>query len=454
MYYTSGMASEEDWEGVWEFLQPKPPLYCPHDPFVKQKIFLRYEGLEALYGGRAGGGKSDALLMAALQYVDIPGYSAMIFRNSYADLALPGAIMDRSHEWLDEVEDARWISGRSTWQFPSGATLTFGYLDKPQDHLRYKGAEFQFIGFDEVTEIREKHYQYLFSRLRGPSGKGGLALANVPLRVRAASNPAPNWVRRRFIENPIDEETKEVRLYIPAGLEDNPFVGENYRASLAKLDPIERARLEKGDWWAEEEGALFSKESFKIIRKEQVPESAYKDMVRYWDLASTEPSPGNPDPDWTAGALVSIVDGYLIIHDMAHFRKNPAGVEQGIQHVAYEDGPNIKIRMEKEGGASGKITIDHYSRHVLLGFDFDGWPAKRDKVTRATLWAGKVKRGEVLLVQPEDPSRNWIKSFLDEAVTFGAAEYVHDDQIDAVSGAFEFLTGLGGPPTHRVQIIV
>lgn len=438
------MDKNPDWNGLLDFLEPKQPLYCPHEPFLKQKVFLRYEGMEALYGGKAGGGKSDALLMAALQYVDVPGYSAILFRNTYADLALPGALMDRSHEWLDEQDGPRWLTSRATWLFPSGATITFGYLEKPNDHLRYKGMEVQFIGFDEVTEIREKQYLYLFSRLRKP--KGSFALGKVPLRVRAATNPAPNWVRRRFIE----EGKTNDRLYVPAGLRDNPFIDqEGYEKALQKLDPVERARLQDGDWYAEEEGAKFSRDKFKIVSPDDLPDGAFRNMVRYWDLAATEVSQSNPDPDWTAGALVSLLDGYMIIHDIRRFRRNSAGVEQGIQQTAREDGIYTKIRMEQEGGATGKMTIDHFARHVLLGYDFDGWPTKKDKEKRADPWAAKTNRGEVLLVNGP-----WVTSFLDEAVSFGGATAGHDDQIDAVSGAFEFLTGLGSKGQRKIEIIV
>lgn len=81
---------------------------------------------------------SDAMLMAALQYVDVPTYNALILRATFLDLALPGAIMDRSHEWLQGKPGVKWNDKSHTWTFPSGARLTFGYLSGPKDHYRYK----------------------------------------------------------------------------------------------------------------------------------------------------------------------------------------------------------------------------------------------------------------------------------------------------------------------------
>ena len=106
--------------------------YIPHKPTPKQLAFLLLENQEALYGGAAGGGKSDALLMAALQYADVPGYSALLLRRSYTDLSLPGALMDRAKAWL-MPSVARWRDSLKTWEFPSGASITFGYLEKPGD---------------------------------------------------------------------------------------------------------------------------------------------------------------------------------------------------------------------------------------------------------------------------------------------------------------------------------
>jgi phage terminase large subunit-like protein len=117
--------------------------YIPHRPTAKQAAFLLLPHREAFFGGAAGSGKTDALLMAALQYVDVPGYAAMLFRRTYADLALPGALMDRAAEWLHPT-DAHWNGTTKTWHFPSGASLSFGYLETEKDKYRYQGMELHF----------------------------------------------------------------------------------------------------------------------------------------------------------------------------------------------------------------------------------------------------------------------------------------------------------------------
>lgn len=255
-----------DWNKVLEYLKPKEPLYCPEKASITQNVFLRTYSIEALFGGAAGGGKSSALLMAALQYVDVPGYSGILFRKTYADLALPGALMDRFRSWISNHDEVHWNNNTYIATFPSGARIAFGYLNNTNDYLRYKGSEFQFIGMDEVTEIRENDYRYLFSRLRRPaSGE----LSRVPLRMRAASNPAPNWVRQRFIV----EGTNTGRIFVPSRLTDNPGIdADSYRQALSVLDPIERRRLEIGDWWATTLGTVFDRTNFVIIDPSEVPQ--------------------------------------------------------------------------------------------------------------------------------------------------------------------------------------
>ena len=123
----------KDWSDIYEFLQPTPSLFCPEAPSLTEKTYLRSTALEALFGGAAGGGKSSALLMAALQYVDIPSYSAILFRRTYADLALPGALMDRFLSWIKEYDEIRWNGSTYVATFPSGARITFGYLNNQND---------------------------------------------------------------------------------------------------------------------------------------------------------------------------------------------------------------------------------------------------------------------------------------------------------------------------------
>jgi hypothetical protein len=136
-------------------------------PGAKQIEFLSLGELEAYFGGAAGGGKSDALLMAALQYVDQPNYAALLLRRTYKDLSLPGALMERAGNWLRGTA-AHWSAETKTWRFPSGATVTFGHLDNEGDKYNYQSSEFQFVGFDEVTQFTKTQYEYLFSRFTGP----------------------------------------------------------------------------------------------------------------------------------------------------------------------------------------------------------------------------------------------------------------------------------------------
>src|SRR3954453_12803391 len=91
--------------------------YCPVTPTARQAAFLEREDLEVFFGGAAGGGKSVALLMGALQYVDRPGYAALIIRKDLPRLGLAGGLIPRSHEWL-AGSDAKWNQSRRQWQFP------------------------------------------------------------------------------------------------------------------------------------------------------------------------------------------------------------------------------------------------------------------------------------------------------------------------------------------------
>lgn len=432
-----------DWVKVLEYLEPKKPPFCPEEPSLTQKVFLRTNAIEALFGGAAGGGKSSALLMSALQYVDVPGYSAILFRRTFADLSLPGALMDRFKTWIDEMDGVHWNANSYVATFPSGARISFGYLNNTNDYLRYKGSEFQFIGMDEVTEIRESDYRYLFSRLRRPATG---PLSQVPLRMRAASNPAPNWVRQRFIV----EGLEKGRIFVPSKLTDNPGIdADSYRQALQALDPIERRRLEEGDWWSTTLGTMFERESIVIIDNSDIPTvTSAARAVRFWDLAATEPSQATPNPDWTVGTLMLFDSGIAYILDVKKIRAKGEKVEQFVAQTAYEDGIGVSIRMEQEPGSAGKALVDQYARYVVPGHDFQGIRSTGDKITRARPFSAAVANGNVRVVRG-----TWLSDWMDELSSFPEA-CDHDDQVDSAVGAFTYLTGLGLPQRKIVSIIV
>jgi hypothetical protein len=239
-----------------DIMWPSGP-YIPHEPTARQHAYLWLDCIEAMYGGAAGGGKSDAMLMAALQYIDVPGYAAILLRKTYTELMLEGALLDRAQKWLAHT-DASWNGETRKFTFPSGATLTFGYLANMKDRARYQSSEFQFIGFDELTAFEETDYRFMFSRLRRTGD------INVPLRMRSATNPGGRghkWVYDRFIKPFIEGTSSLTRVFIPAKLSDNPHIDQaSYREALEQLEPELATQLLDGDWEAREPGNWMMKD--------------------------------------------------------------------------------------------------------------------------------------------------------------------------------------------------
>lgn len=419
--------------------------YIPHIPTLKQKMFLLLPFEEAFYGGAGGGGKSDALLMGALQFVDFPGYAALLLRQSYSDLTLPEALMDRASEWLDrpDLHDMgiapKWSSVKKTYTFPSGATLTFGYLASEKDKYRYRSAAFHYIGFDELTDFTRSQYKFLFSRLRR------LMSLKVPGRMRSASNPGGpghDWVRDYMVIN----GWRLGRPFIPAWMEDNPHLdAEQYSRSLDRMDPVERNQIKLGDWDIRPSGNFFRREWFKEILQARPADANFKRLVRYWDKSSTPESASTPDPDWTVGLLMGRGkdDRYYVL-DMVRFRGTPLQNKQRIRQTAERDGTKIQIVMEEEGGSSGKDTIDDYRRVVLPEYNFRGDRVTGSKTERAGPVASQVEAGNLILIKG-----SWNDILIEECNMFPPEKGGHDDIVDTLSGAFNILSKDRGNPYTR-----
>jgi predicted phage terminase large subunit-like protein len=395
-----------------------------------QKVLYDYDGLEAFYGGAAGPGKTDALLQCYLKYVHVPGYAGLILRRTYADLALPGAIMDRAFEWFLPL-GIDWVDKHKTFTFPSGATLTFGYLDHERARYRYQGAEVQFIGIDELTQFPKHWAMYMFSRLRKSK-----KLGDIPMRFRTTSNPGDigqQWVYDRYIN---DETRNPKTLVLRGTLEDNPYLDPSYDESLQELDPFTYQQLRYGDWSALEPGDMFDRSWFKLV-DEPPPAHKIVKAVRFWDIAGSAAKPGT-NPDWTAGVKMAEVHDMLgnrvyYVLDVVHFRAEPDETERRMQATAEQDGPTVAIREEQEPGSSGKVVINAHKKGIFAGYSYDGIPSTGDKITRAKPYSAKVNKGHVLLVRGP-----WNDAYLNELHVFPKPGY-KDDQVDGSSGAFNHL---------------
>lgn len=413
------------------------PAYCPYMPEPKQAVLLALNDLEVFFGGAAGPGKSTALLMAALQYVDVPGYAALLLRRTYSDLALPGALMDMAFDWFERTP-AKWNAALKTWSFPGGGTITFGHLEHEHQKRRYAGAEFQFVGFDELTQFTETQYTFLFSRLRKPRfshglSSDGLGIADVPLRMRSASNPGGpghQWVKKRLVDPKTREDGSR---FIPALMSENPHLDqESYEQSLAQLGRTERRRLMRGDWGARDDGVMFHRDWFPIIKPFEMPYPEWR-FVRYWDLASTAVSQSAPDPDWTVGLRYAFrpSTGEFVITDIRRMRTTPHQVKQAIQAAAERDGRETMIRIEQEPGSAGVNVVDMYKRE-LPDRMVAGHRPTGPKDVRAQVAASKAENGLISLFDGR-----WVEPFLDELEDFMSESMVHDDQVDALSGAHD-----------------
>lgn len=231
-------------------------------PQPKQAAFMARPEYECLYGGAAGGGKSDALLAEALRQVHIPHYRAIIFRKTYPQLS---ELIDRSRALYGPAfPRARYNQTEHCWTFPSGAKIYFGSMQYTKDRINYQGKRYDFIAFDELTHFTWDEYSYMFSRNR-PSRPG------TRVYMRASTNPGGighGWVKDRFITaapplTPVEDnyevpdpsgrliKLRRRRIFVPSTVFDNQELlrnDPNYLANLAMLPEAERNALLYGSW--------------------------------------------------------------------------------------------------------------------------------------------------------------------------------------------------------------
>jgi hypothetical protein len=350
-----------------------------------QEDFLAATEPEVLYGGAAGGGKSFAMLVDPLRYVENPKFSGLLLRRTNDELR--DLVMESKVLYTKAYPGAKWSEKSSTWTFPSGAKLWFSYLDRDDDVLRYQGQAFSWVGFDELTQWPTPFpYNYMRSRLRSPD-------PDLPKHLRATTNPGgPGhlWVKKMFIDPAppgqafwaTDIETGEVlrfpenhrdadkagkplfkRRFIPSTLKDNPYLYQDgeYELRLLSLPEKERKQLLYGDWNVAE-GAAFTEwdPELHIVEPFEVPKHWSK--FRACDYGYSSYSgvlwfTVDPKSDtvyvyrelYVKGCIATDLADLILDTEAADGRINYGVLDSSLWHKRGDTGPSLAEKMIQRG---------------------------------------------------------------------------------------------------------
>lgn len=433
----------------------------------KQEMFLSSPADIAIYGGAAGGGKTYALLMENARHMNNSGFGSVIFRRNSTQITNEGGLWDTARSIYTGMGAIMTKSPRPMAKFPSGAKITFSHLQYDDTVYDYQGAQIPLICFDELTHFSKTQFFYMLSRNRSTCG--------VRPYVRATCNPdADSWVRK-FIDwwidedgYPIDErcgviryffqkdneiiwgDTKEALMdeyginsadiksvtFISASIYDNQKlleVNPEYLGSLKALSTVEQGRLLLGNWNIKPSAGLYFKRS-QVRIVDTIP-SRIVSIARGWDLAATEISDSNEDPDRTAGVLMARMENGMFIVLHAHREAyQSSDVRRLVRMSATQDREIYNcntILVPQDPGQAGKEQAQSYAK-MLAGFKIVSNRVSGDKTTRAEPLAAQWQVGNVLILKGE-----WNDRYLAEMEGF--PDLLHDDLVDASSEAFNYI---------------
>lgn len=427
-----------------------------------QESFLSSSADIVVYGGARGGGKSWALLLDALRYINNPRFTSVIFRRTFPQVSAQGGLWDKSCEIFPLVGA---IANKSSyrWNFVSGCSVSFAHMKDEQHKFNWQGAEICYLGYDELTHFSKSQFTFMFASNRSVCG--------VKPYIRATCNPdATSWVRE-LIAPWIDEDGYAIPelsgvikyfildgdnftfvdsdyltedglkpksiTYISADIWDNPQLlqaNPDYLTSLRSLPYLERQRFlgvrgRGGNWNIKAvAGTIFKSEWFQYV-----PLINYQPgdkAIAFWDFAATTKSAS----DYTVRALLIKRGAKIFVVDLKRVKLPPAQVDRLVLAQARIDGAHTSIRWQQEPGAAG-VRDSSTLINLLAGYDARSITELRDKVSRALPLSRGIENGDVVFC-----SGVWNAIASTELENFPDGE--HDDIVDALTGAYNCLNAI------------
>jgi len=326
-----------------------------------QTAFLAASEREVFYGGARGGGKSYAMLIDPLRYCGHGAFRGVLIRRTMPELR---DLIFKAHGlYLKAYPDTKWKAQDSTFYFPSGARMEFGYAETLKDVLRYQGQSYSWIGVDELPQYDSAEVlDMLRSSLRSTD-------PNVPIMLRATGNPGnigSTWVREQFIDpappgipfqvkvnikTPLGEKEEVItRRFIPAKVWDNPYLTYDlsYAAMLANLPETKRKQFLDGDWDVFE-GAAFPEFNKDIHVTKSYPIPSSWPRFRGGDWGYTSP-----------GCILWLAvtpDKEIVVYREMYF-KNMTAPDVALKLLELESGENVSY---------GILDISAWSRRGEMG---------------------------------------------------------------------------------------
>jgi len=223
-------------------------------PTPRQVLFHTAPERYVLYGGAVGGGKSVGLCNEVIQLsLDYPGNAGYLCRHELTSFRRTTLVT--LERFLPDKLIRQHHGTESFIRLKNGSLIYYGGLGDDQKAIdRLKSMDLGWFGIDQAEETSENHFFLLASRLR-------LNIPKIRYKALLTANPAPGWVKHRFIEQKLDDH-----VFIQALPKDNPYLPEDYESNLRKLYPEELVKqLLEGDWDALEAGNYLFK--YKDIKE-------------------------------------------------------------------------------------------------------------------------------------------------------------------------------------------